>query len=80
MSIVEDFGRRTEQDDKDTKNCVVPESFRNVNGKSELNGKGYELIGRLVYNRMDRLVYFNEIHSELCIDESIKEIQKNDSD
>lgn len=68
----------TDQDKKDAKDSVVPESFRSTTGISELNGKAYELIGKLVYDRMDRLGYFDEIRNELYIKESIKEIQKDD--
>ena len=68
----------TNQDIRDAKNSVVPESFRSTTGLSELNGKAYELIGKLVYDRMDRLGYFDEIRNELYIKESIKEIQKDD--
>lgn len=69
----------TNQDVRDCKNCVVPESFRSTSGVSELNGKAYELIGKLVYDRMDRLGYFDEVRDELYIKESIKEIQKEDA-
>ena len=67
-----------DQDLEDAKNSVVPKSFRSTTGVSELNGKAYELIGKLVYDRMDRLGYFDEIRNELYIKESIREIQKDD--
>ena len=70
----------TDQDTRDAKDCVVPESFRSTSGVSELNGKAYELIGKLVYERMDRLGYFDEIRNELYIEESFKEILKNEPD
>ena len=68
----------THQDTKDAKDSVVPESFRSTTGLSELNGKAYELIGKLVYERMDRLGYFDEIREELYIKEAIRETLKND--
>lgn len=52
----------------------VPESFRGNNGSGELNGKAYDLIGKLVYQRMERLGYFEEIRRELYIDEVTREI------
>ena len=70
--------KATDQDMMDAKGSVVPESFRSTTGASELNGKAYELIGKLVYDRMDRLGYFDEIRDELFIKESIKAIQKDD--
>ena len=68
----------TKQDLSDAKNSVIPASFRSTTGISELNGKAYELIGKLVFDRMDRLGFFDEVREELYIKEAIKEIQKED--
>lgn len=68
----------TEQDLKDAKSSVIPESFRSTTGLSELNGKAYELIGKLVYDRMDRLGYLDEIRKELYIEEATRETLKLD--
>lgn len=70
--------KATDQDAMDAKSRMVPESFRSTAGVSELNGRAYELIGKLVYDRMDRLGYFDEVRNELYIKESIKAIQKDD--
>lgn len=56
----------------------VPDSFRSGAGSADLNGQAYTLIGKLVYERMDRLGYFTEIRSELGIDATTQEILKND--
>lgn len=70
--------KATYQDTLNAKSSMVPESFRSTTGASELNGKAYELIGKLVFDRMDRLGYFDEVRDELYIRESIKAIQKDD--
>lgn len=56
----------------------VPDSFRSGAGSADLNGQAYTLIGKLVYERMDRLGYFTEIRGELGIDATTQEILKND--
>lgn len=56
----------------------VPDSFRSGAGSADLNGQAYTLIGKLVYERMDRLGFFAEIRSELGIDATTQEILKND--
>ena len=57
---------------------MVPESFRSASGGAELNGKAYNLIGKLVYDRMESLGYFDEVVSELYIKETIKQLLKED--
>lgn len=57
----------TAQDTKDIKNGLVPSSLRSSAEASELNATGYTLLGRLVYNRMDKLGYFDEVKDELGI-------------
>ena len=45
----------------------VPDSLKTkVDGK-ELNAKGYELVGQLLYNKMDKLGYFKEVKDELGV-------------
>lgn len=56
----------------------VPESFRSGAGSADLNGKAYNLIGKLVYERMDRLGYFSEVREELGIDKTTQDIIKKD--
>lgn len=47
---------------------VVPNVFKSKSGNSELTATAYELIGNLVYDRMDKLGYFDEVKEELYID------------
>jgi len=68
----------SDQDTQDSKDSIIPESFRSNTGNSELNGKAYELIGKLVYDRMDRLGYFDEVRKELYIEEATRETLKLD--
>ena len=56
----------------------VPDSFRSSAGGADLTGKAYELIGKLVYERMDRLGFFAEVREELGIDKTAQELLKND--
>ena len=68
----------TTQDKHSISNGNVPNSFRsNANG-ADLNGVAYELLGKLVYDRMDRLGYFDEIRDELKLEKSIQEILKDE--
>lgn len=57
----------TQQDTRDIAKGLVPSSLRSSAEPSELNAKGYRLLGQLVYNRMEKLGYFNEIKDELGI-------------
>ena len=54
----------------------VPTSFRSNASGADLNGTAYKLIGKLVYERMESLGYFDEIRQELGIDKTIQEILK----
>ncbi len=56
----------------------VPKSFVSSADASELNGRAYTLIGKLVYSRMETLGYFDEVYEELGIRETIKQILKDD--
>lgn len=55
----------------------VPGSFRS-NASADLNGVAYKLIGKLVYERMDRLGFFDEIREELNLNKTTQEILRND--
>ena len=57
---------------------MVPESFISSADGVELNGKAYALIGRLVYNRMESLGYFDEVYRELGIKDTTMKILKDD--
>ena len=57
---------------------MVPDSFLSTSHGIELNGKAYTLIGKLVYDRMESLGYFDEVFSELGIRETTLQILKED--
>lgn len=56
----------------------VPDSFHSNAAGADLNGAAYRLIGRLIYERMDHLGYFDEVRSELNLNKTIQSILKND--
>lgn len=67
-----------EKDRLSIANGYVPDSFcSNTNG-ADLNGIAYELLGKLVFDRMDRLGYFAEVREQLKLEKSIQEILKED--
>ena len=68
----------TKQDTEDIKYGIVPTSFRSASGDAELNGKAYQLIGKLVYDRMNSLGYFDEVVNELYIKETTRALLKDD--
>lgn len=57
----------TKQDTDDIKLGYVPSSLRSTSATSELNAKGYQLIGKIVFDRMDKLGFFKEVKDELGI-------------
>jgi len=68
----------TTQDKQSVINGHIPNSFRsNANG-ADLNGVAYELLGKLVYDRMDRLGYLEEVREQLNLEKSIQEILKEE--
>ena len=68
----------TIQDNSRVASGLVPASFLATSGSLELNGKAYALIGKLVYSRMESLGYFSEVFEELGINETTKQILKED--
>lgn len=58
----------------------VPSVFRSNASGADLNGAAYRLIGKLVYERMDRLGFFEEVRQELGLDKSTQELLKEDPD
>ena len=58
----------------------VPSIFRSNASGADLNGAAYRLIGKLVYERMDRLGYFEEVRQELGLEKSTQELLKEDPD
>ena len=55
----------------------VPTNFRSNASGADLNGTAYKLIGKLVYERMESLGYFDEIRQELGLDKTTQEILKS---
>lgn len=68
----------TMKDNFDLTRGFVPACFRSNAAGGDLNGAAYKLIGRLVYERMDHLGYFDEIRDELNLNKTIQNILKND--
>lgn len=57
---------------------LVPDSFRSNAGGADLNGVAYELLGKLVYERMELLGFFDEVREELMLDKITQDILKED--
>ena len=55
---------------------IVPARLRSSGGDAGLSAIAYKLIGKLVYERMDKLGYFDEVVNELYIEEVRKELLK----
>ena len=68
----------TKKDNNNIADGKVPASFTTATSDVELNGKAYTLIGKLVYDRMESLGYFDEVFNELSIRETMKQILKDD--
>lgn len=66
----------SKQDNNDMQSGVIPSSFKSNAGNSELTAAAYKLIGKLVYERMYKLGYFNEVIDGLKIDYSPFESEK----
>lgn len=68
----------TTQDKQSVLSGHVPNSFRSNASGADLNGVAYELLGKLVFERMDRLGYLDEVREELNLEKSIQEILKEE--
>lgn len=68
----------TKNDTTNISQGKVPDSFRSNAGAADLNGVAYELLGKLVYERMELLGYFDEVREELNLDKITQEILKTD--
>jgi hypothetical protein len=68
----------TSTDKKNIEAGNVPDTFRSNANSAELNGVAYELLGKLVYERMDRLGYFKEVRDELNLEKIIQGILKEE--
>ena len=67
----------TKADNESLKRGAVPDSFRSGVDSVNLNAQAYTLAGKLIYDRMEALGYFDEIRSELGIDITTQEILKS---
>lgn len=68
----------TKNDTTNISQGKVPDSFRSNAGGADLNGVAYELLGKLVYERMELLGYFDEVREELNLDKITQDILKTD--
>ena len=57
----------TKADQQEVSRGTVPGSLRNPLAPEELTATGYELLGKLIYTRMDQLGWFDEVREELGI-------------
>ena len=68
----------SEEDIQLVQSGIVPTGFRSNASGADLNAAAYKLIGKLVYERMDNLGYFDEIRDELGLNKTTQEILKTD--
>ena len=68
----------TRDDQYQASQGIVPKSLRSSSGEAGLSAAAYKLIGKIVYDRMDQLGYFDEVNKELNIVESRKKLVKDD--
>ncbi len=59
---------------------AVPPTFLVSSGSVELNSTAHKLLGKLIFNQMEMLGYFDEINSELFLADTTKQILKEDPD
>lgn len=64
----------SKQDEMDAARGIVPPSLRSTKGNFSLNATAYKLVGKIVYERMEQMGYFNEVVDELYIKEVKKEL------
>lgn len=57
---------------------TVPMAFRSNAGGADMNAVAYQLVGKLVYEKMDALGYFDEIREELKLDAAAEALLKQD--
>lgn len=68
----------SKQDSESISRGMIPESFRSNAGGADLNGVAYNLLGQLVYERMELLGYFGEVRQELRLDKITQDLVKED--
>lgn len=59
----------TKTDTKNMQDGIVPESLVSRENKEELTSAGYQLLGKLVYDKFAQLGYFDEVVEELQIED-----------
>ena len=65
----------THEDSLQMQSGVIPATFKSSAGEGELTATVYELLGKLVYDRMNKLGYFDEVMSGLKIDLAAKQLE-----
>lgn len=68
----------TRTDSDNIKMGLVPTSFRSPAAGADLNSLAYKLIAKVVFDRMEKLGYFDEVRLELNLDKITQELLKND--
>ena len=68
----------TSQDKQSIVGGKIPNSFRSNTSGADLNGVAYELLGKLVHERMDRLGYLDEVREALKLERTIQAILKEE--
>lgn len=68
----------TSEDDYSISANAVPPSFLVTAHSTELNSTAHKLIGKLIFSRMESLGYFDEVKDELRINDTTKQILKDD--
>ena len=68
----------TKDDTSEITSGRVPPSLKSTAKGAELNASGYRLLGQLVYDRMDKLGYFDEVKDELGIT-ALEKLEKKTS-
>ena len=66
----------TDEEKMETEAGIVPARLRSSGGDAGLSAIAYKLIGKMVYDRMEKLGYFDEVVNELYIEEVRKELLK----
>ncbi len=67
----------TKEDTASINKGMVPNSFRSNASGADLNSVAYDLLGKLVYGRMELLGYFDEIRETMNLDEITQDLLKN---
>lgn len=66
----------SKEDSRLVQSGIVPTGFRSNASGADLNAAAYKLIGKLVYERMESMGYFDEIREELGLNKTTQEILK----